>query len=59
VTHFDVLGLGNNVVVMLYGQMTPNQRQRQLSRKQDQDKLLAYSIAVASLVQCGVAPKEH
>jgi hypothetical protein len=26
VTHFDVLGLGNNVVVMLYGQMTPNQR---------------------------------
>lgn len=27
VTHFDVLGLGNNVVVMLYGQMTPNQRQ--------------------------------
>ena len=27
VTHFDVLGLTNNVVVMLYGQMTANQRQ--------------------------------
>ena len=26
VAHFDVLGLHNNVVVMLYGQMTPNQR---------------------------------
>ena len=47
VTHFDALGLGNNVIVMLYGQMTPNQRQT----AQQKNKIRTSNLLIA-LLQC-------